>query len=66
MLRKRAALVPPGARIDYKETDLLLKLLTPQGKILPRRRIGCDAKTQHRIRQAIHRARFVGLLPYGA
>ncbi len=63
--RKRASLLPSGADINYKNYDLLQKLMTPQGKILPRRRIGCDAKTQHKIKQAIHRARFIGLLPYG-
>ena len=52
-------------KIDYKNIDLLSRLMTPQGKILPRRRIGCDSKTQHKIKKAIHRARYIGLLRYG-
>lgn len=51
--------------IDYKDIDLLSKLLSSQGKIQPRKRIGAEARTQHRVKQAIHRARYMALLPYG-
>lgn len=64
-MRKKIALVNDDTVINYKEIDTLMRLLTPQGKLLPRRRIGCDSKTQHRIRTEVHRARFMGLLPYG-
>ena len=65
--RKRIAEEILGSRlyVDYKDIELLQKCLSPQGKILPRRRLGTDAKTQHKIKRAIHRARFMGLLPYG-
>lgn len=51
--------------IDYKNVDLLSKALSPQGKLMSRRRTGADAKTQHRLRKAILRARFMALIPYG-
>ncbi|MCA8961108.1 MAG: 30S ribosomal protein S18 [Planctomycetes bacterium] len=63
--KKKANLVTDDTVINYKDIDTLLKFMTPQGKLMPRRRIGCDAKTQHRIRTAILRARTLGLLPYG-
>ena len=63
--KKRQNLVTQDTVINYKEVDTLTKLLSAQGKMLPRRRIGCDAKTQHKIRREIHRARLLGLLPYG-
>ncbi len=63
--RSRRPLLTADAVIDYKNVELLQRLMTPQGKILPRRRIGCDAKTQHKIKRAIHRARYLALLSYG-
>jgi small subunit ribosomal protein S18 len=50
--------------IDYKDPDFLLKLLNEQGKILPRRLTGTSVKYQHRVAQAIKRARQLALLPY--
>lgn len=64
--RRRPAVIEDPDKINYKDVDLLTKCLSPQGKLQPRRRLGCDAKTQHKVRQAIHRARFIGLLPYGS
>ena len=52
-------------RIDYKDVELLSKALSPQGKLLSRKRTGADAKTQHKLRRAIHRARFMGLISNG-
>ncbi len=51
--------------IDYKDVELLQKCLSPQGKIVSRRRLGTDAKTQHRVKRALHRARYMALIPYG-
>lgn len=50
--------------IDYKDLDLLRRFLTPQGKIMPRKRTGVSAKNQRKLALAIKRARFMGLLPY--
>jgi small subunit ribosomal protein S18 len=50
--------------IDYKDTELLKKFLTPHGKIMPRKRSGVSVKNQRRIARAVKRARFMGLLPF--
>ncbi len=52
--------------INYKETEYLEKFLTPQGQILSRRRSGFCTQCQRQLKQAIKRARHVGLLPYVA
>lgn len=50
--------------IDYKNTKLLIKFISPQGKILPRRATGLTAKQQRAMATAIKRARMSGLLPF--
>lgn len=50
--------------IDYKNTQILRKFITPYGKIAPRRRIGTCARHQRRLTQAIKRARIMALLPF--
>ena len=50
--------------IDYKKLDVLGRFLTPNGKIDAARRSGASRKQQHRVTQAIKRARFLALLPY--
>lgn len=49
--------------IDYKDHELLRKFMTEQGKILPRRTTGANAKQQRQITRAIRKARVLGLLP---
>ena len=63
--KKRPSLVLGREYIDYKDMELLQKCVSLNGKLLSRRRLGTDAKTQHRIKRAVHQARFMGLLPYG-
>jgi len=50
--------------IHYKNVDLLSKFITEQGKIIPRRTSGNDAKCQRMVKRAIKRARQLALLPY--
>ncbi|MAG56990.1 MAG: 30S ribosomal protein S18 [Planctomycetes bacterium] len=50
--------------IDYKNVDLLAKLITSQGKIFSRKRAQASPRAQKRIKIAIKRARYLGLLPY--
>lgn len=50
--------------IDYKDVNLLRKFITENGKILPRRITGCNAKNQRAITVAIKRARALGILPF--
>jgi small subunit ribosomal protein S18 len=52
--------------IDYKDTELLKKFLTPHARIVSRRRTTLSAKDQRAVALAIKRARFMGLLPYVA
>lgn len=50
--------------IDYKDVDVLGKLLTNRGKIFSRKRSGNCAGCQRKVKTAIKRARFMALLPY--
>jgi len=50
--------------VDYKDVDELRRLMSPNGKILSRKRLGVSAREQRMIAQAIKRARYMGLLPY--
>ena len=54
----------PRSTIDYKNTKLLIKFISQQGKILPRRATGLTAKQQRAMAVAIKRARMSGLLPF--
>ncbi len=51
-------------RLDYKDLETLSKYLTPQGQIHARRRTGYCSKCQRELKQAIKRARHMGLLPF--
>ena len=55
---------PRPAFVDYKDVELLKKLVNRHGKIVSRRKTGCGAISQHAVAQAIKRARFMALLPY--
>ncbi len=50
--------------IDYKDIETMAKLLTHRGKIYSRKRSGNCAGCQRKVKRAIKRARFMGLLPY--
>lgn len=50
--------------VDYKSVDDLRRLMTPNGKIYSRKRLGVSAWEQRKISQAIKRARYMALLPY--
>ena len=50
--------------VDYKAADELRRLMTPNGKIYSRKRLGVSARDQRRIAQAIKRARYMALLPF--
>ena len=52
--------------IDYKDVELLKKFISPNGKIVPRRVTGTNAKYQRMLAVAIKRAREMALLPYVA
>ncbi len=50
--------------VDYKDTRLLRRFLTPQAKIANRRRTGNCAFHQRKVARAIKRARIMGLVPF--
>ena len=52
--------------VDYKNIDGLRRMMSPNGKIYGRKRLGTTAREQRMIAQAIKRARYMGLLPYTA
>ena len=57
---------PRPMYVDYKDVDLLSKLVNRHGRIVSRRKNGCTAVSQHAVSQAIKRARFMALMPYVA
>ena len=55
---------PRPMYVDYKDVELLKKLVNRHGRIVGRRKTGCTAVSQHAVTRAIKRARFMALLPY--
>jgi small subunit ribosomal protein S18 len=49
---------------NYKNLDILQRMTTERGKILPRRMTGTCAKHQRKLAIAIKRARNIALLPF--
>tara|TARA_R110002073_G_scaffold118918_1_gene258866 strand:- start:821335 stop:821637 length:303 start_codon:yes stop_codon:yes gene_type:complete len=49
---------------DYKDFETLRRMMTPNGKIYGRKRLGTNARQQRMVARAIKRARFMGLLPF--
>ena len=52
--------------VDYKDPNFLLKFVNEQGRVLPRRLTGTSLKFQHKVTQAIAKARHLALMPYVA
>ncbi len=50
--------------VDWKDVETLRRMMSPNGKILGRKRLATSAREQRMVGQAIKRARFMGLLPY--
>jgi len=50
--------------IDYRNTEALRRLLTPNGKIHSRKRTGLSSWEQRLTARAIKRSRYMALLPY--
>jgi small subunit ribosomal protein S18 len=55
---------PRPMYVDYKDVELLKKLINRHGKIVSRRKTGCSAVSQHAVSKAIKRARYMALLSY--
>ena len=52
--------------VDYKDLKTLRSMIDREGNLLSRRKTGCCAKYQRAVREAVMRARYMGLLPYVA
>ncbi|MDO9543234.1 MAG: 30S ribosomal protein S18 [Kiritimatiellia bacterium] len=59
---KRSRFLQGIPNVDFKDSELLKKFATEQGKILPRRICGTSSRQQRQIKRAIRRARIVGLM----
>jgi small subunit ribosomal protein S18 len=57
---------PRPIYVDFKDMRTLRTMVNREGHILSRRRTGNCAKYQRAVRQAVLRARFIGLLAYVA
>ncbi len=55
---------PRPMYVDYKDVELLKKLVNRHSRIVGRRKTGCTAVSQHAVSDSIKRARFMALLPY--
>lgn len=55
---------PRPAYVDYKDVELLKRMMSGHAKLLSRRRTGNCAAYQRAVSQAVKRARYMGLLPY--
>ncbi|ODA31242.1 30S ribosomal protein S18 [Planctopirus hydrillae] len=52
--------------VDYKDLKTLRQMIDREGNLLARRKTGTCVKYQRVVRDAVLRARFMGLLPYVA
>lgn len=50
--------------VDWKDVEELRRMMTPNGKIYGRKRLGTTQRQQKLIAQAVKRARIMGLLPF--
>ncbi len=50
--------------IDYKDLACLKKYIMENGRLVPSRITGTNARMQRRLALAVKRARFIGLLPF--
>jgi small subunit ribosomal protein S18 len=50
--------------IDFKDTKILKKFISGLAKIKPKKKTGICSSHQRKLKTAIKRARFLGLLPF--
>ena len=50
--------------VDWKDVDMLRRMMSPNGKIYSRKRLSTTASEQRKLAQAVKRARHMGLLPF--
>lgn len=63
--KKPCPICEAGVRfIDFKDERMLSRFITENGKILPSRLSGVDARHQRQLSTAIKKARYLALIPY--
>ena len=63
--KKTCPITEAGIRyVDYKDERFLARFITDNGKILPSRLSGVDARHQRQLAKAIKKARYLALLSY--
>ena len=63
--KKTCPITEAGIRyVDYKDERFLSRFITDNGKILPSRLSGVDARHQRQLAAAIKKARYLALIPY--
>ena len=62
--RKKVCHMCLGKSVDYKDVNVMLKYVSDNGKILPRRFTGTCAKHQRQVAEQVKRARFIGFVPF--
>nr|QJQ36445.1 ribosomal protein S18 [Pyrrosia petiolosa]QJQ36884.1 ribosomal protein S18 [Pyrrosia petiolosa] len=65
-LRRRSPSIRSDETISYKNTSLLRRFVSEQGRILSRRMNRLTSKQQRSIAVAIKRARILALLPFSS
>ena len=58
--------VEPEEPLDYKNLNYITGFVSPQFRILSRKRTGFSGRHQRKLQAAIKRARFLALIPYTA
>jgi len=68
MIKRKPSKRPPPEleEINFKNTGLLSKYTSDDGKISGRKFNGLDAKKQRAMKKAIKQARAMGLLPFSS
>lgn len=56
--------VEPEEPLDYKNVGYLSKFVSPNGRILSRKRTGFSGQNQRKLARAIKNARVIGLMPF--
>ena len=63
--KKPCPICEAGVRFnDFKDERMLSRFITENGKILPSRLSGVDARHQRQLSTAIKKARYLALIPY--
>ena len=63
---KDAKKAKPEEPLDYKNLTYLSNFVSPQFRILSRKRTGFSGRDQRKLMTAIKHARYLALLPYTA